>query len=70
MKEEIRHIPMTRNHVSKLLGVSLSTVDRMKKRGVLEISDRIGNVVLFDHTSVSHAREFLDLREWFFGEGQ
>ena len=67
MKETIDHVPMTRDHVSKMLEVSLSTVDRMKKRGVLEISGRIGNVVLFDPDSVSQVRAFLKMREWFFG---
>jgi len=67
MKETIDRVPMTRDHVSEMLEVSLSTVDRMKRRGVLEISGRIGNVVLFDPDSVSQVRAFLKMREWFLG---
>jgi len=70
-EREIDHaVPMTRDHVSKVLGVSLSSIDRMKRRGILELSGRIGNVVIFDRGSVSQAQEFLKMREWFSGERQ
>lgn len=62
-------VPMTREHVSKVLGVSLSSIDRMKRRGILELSGRIGNVVVFDHDSVTKVGDFLTLREWFSGKG-
>ena len=60
-------VPMTRDHVSKVLGVSLSSIDRMKRRGILELSGRIGNVVIFDRGSVSQVRDFLEMRDWFSG---
>ena len=70
-EREIDHtVPMTRDHVSKVLGVSLSSIDRMKRRGILELSGRIGNVVVFDHDSVTQAKKFLQMREWFSGKGQ
>ncbi len=70
-EREIDHaVPMTRDHVSKVLGVSLSSIDRMKRRGILELSGRIGNVVIFDHDSVTKVGDFLTLREWFSGKGQ
>ena len=70
-EREIDHaLPMTRDHVSKVLGVSLSSIDRMKRRGILELSGRIGNVVVFEPGSVSQAKEFLKMREWFSGKGQ
>ena len=70
-EREIDHtVPMTRDHVSKVLGVSLSSIDRMKRRGILELSGRIGNVVIFDHDSVTQAQKFLQMREWFSGKGQ
>ena len=70
-EREIDHtVPMTRDHVSKVLGVSLSSIDRMKRRGILELSGRIGNVVIFEPGSVSQAKEFLKMREWFSRKGQ
>ena len=70
-EREIDHaVPMTRDHVSKVLGVSLSSIDRMKRRGILELSGRIGNVVIFDRGSVSQVQEFLKRRKWFSGKGQ
>ena len=70
-EREIDHaVPMTREHVSKVLGVSLSSVNRMKRRGILELSSRIGNVVIFDSGSVAQAQEFLEKRKWFTGKGQ
>ena len=66
-EKEIGHVPMTRYHVARALGVSLSSVDRMRNRGVLETSGRIGNVVIFDGDSVSQVRDFLEMRDWFSG---
>ena len=69
-EREIDHaVPMTREHVSKVLGVSLSSVNRMKRRGILELSSRIGNVVIFDSGSVAQAQEFLKRRKRFSGKG-
>lgn len=70
-EKEIDHgVPMTRDHVSKVLGVSLSSIDRMKRRGILELSSTRGNVVIFDSGSVAQAQEFLEKRKWFSGKGQ
>ena len=70
-EREIDHaVPMTRDHASRVLGVCLSSIDRMKRRGILELSGRIGNVVIFDHDSVTQVQDFLKMREWFSGEGQ
>ena len=70
-EREIDHtVPLTRDHVSKVLGVSLSSIDRMKRRGILELSGRIGNVVIFDQDSVTRAQEFLQSKKWFSGKDQ
>ena len=69
MNEKI-DVLLTRDYVSKVLNISLSSVDRMRQKGGLKIERRIGNVILFDSGSVSQAQEFLQLREIFSGKGQ
>ena len=69
MNEKI-DVLLTRDYVSKVLNISLSSVDRMRQKGGLKIERRIGNVILFDSGSVSQAQEFLQLRERFSGKGQ
>ena len=67
MAEKIDDTPMTREHVARTLNVSLSSVDRLRKRGVLESSGRIGNVAIIDAESVSEVKKYLKMREWFLG---
>ncbi len=68
--DEKMDVLLTRDYVSKVLNISLSSVDRMRQKGGLKIERRIGNVILFDHDSVSQAHEYLQLRERFSGKGQ
>jgi DNA-binding transcriptional MerR regulator len=54
---------ITRDEVSERLGVSISTVDRWKRRGVLKVSKKVGKRLYFDSHSIQEIHEFLKLRE-------
>ena len=58
-------IPLTREGVSEILGVSISTVDRMKKRGILKVRERTEKGIQFEKDSVIQAQEYLYLRELY-----
>ena len=61
---------VTRGRASRLLGVSESTIDRMRKRGVLSDRGTVGKIVLIEPESVRQVRDFLRRREIYAQGGQ